>query len=76
MNLKEFIEKNEVTGFEMVGNLILSVIVDEALHGINVDTSNIEAGTLVEKVIDYQIVENNLLMINNYEYDLTQLDLL
>ena len=62
--LKEFISENDVTGFELVNNLILSVIVNETLYALEVDTSNIPGGTLVDNVTEFTVVGDELIISN------------
>jgi hypothetical protein len=66
--LKEFLEENEVAGFEMIGNLIINVIANGVTYGLNVDTSNIEAYTQLETVNEYEI-KDNILIVGNITLD-------
>jgi len=56
MKLKEFLEKNDVTGFEVIENqLVMNAIVNGASFGLNVDTSNIPGGTVLVQYTDFTI---------------------
>jgi hypothetical protein len=68
-SLKEFIEENEVTGFELIPNkVILNVIVGEKVYGIDIDTSKIESGIQLETVNEYEI-KDNILIVGNITLD-------
>lgn len=65
MTLKQFIEENQVTAFEVVPNiLIINVIVGEVEYGIDVDTSSIPFGTQLQKIEEF-IIEDDILTIGN-----------
>ena len=55
MTLKQFIEENNVTGFEKIGNLLFNVMVNNVPYGLDVDTSNIENNTPLETVTNFEI---------------------
>jgi hypothetical protein len=75
MTLKEFIEENQVTGFEKIEDLLINVVVNESSYGLDVDTSNIESGMILEIVVDFQIVED-ILYIENFTYNTNDINLL
>jgi hypothetical protein len=76
MTLKQFIEENQVTAFEVVPNvLILNAAVGEAEYGIDVDTSNIPFGTILQKVEEFTI-ENDILTVGNLSLNTAQTNML
>jgi len=72
MTLSQFIQENNVTAFEKVDELLLTVVVGEALYGLDVDTSNLMSGTPVERVTEFQI-EGNILTVSGIEYNTDEL---
>jgi hypothetical protein len=60
MTIKEFLQDNTLTAVETVDNLIINLVCGEALYGINVDTSNIQSGTLTSRRTDYTLIDNIL----------------
>ena len=64
MTLKELLETNDVTGFEIIpGQLIINVIIqNNIICGLNVDTSSIQNGTELIKETQFT-VENNILTV-------------
>ena len=64
MNLKTFLQENNATGFEMIpGVVIMSVLVGDATYAIDVDTSNIQGGTLLTRTEQWTI-ENDILTVD------------
>ena len=75
MNLKTFLETNNVSGFEIVPNvLILNVISNDAVYGLDVDTSNLVQTTLIT-VNEYSI-NNDILSVDNLTLDTNSTNLL
>jgi hypothetical protein len=65
MNLKTFLETNNVTCFDIIENtLILNVVDGEANYALDVDTSNIVENTPLIRVNEWTINEN-ILSIGN-----------
>jgi hypothetical protein len=60
MIIKEFLQDNTLTAVETVDNLIINLVCGEALYGIDVDTSNIQSGTLTTRRTDYTLIDNIL----------------
>lgn len=64
MNLKEFMQNKNITGFEIIPNvLILNIFIDNIPYGLDVDTSNIQAGTQLSKITNFTI-DNNILTVD------------
>lgn len=74
MTLKEFIVDKNITGFELVGETLINVLVDNIRYGISYDT-NIVAGTLVNGAYEWNIVED-ILTINDINYDISNINML
>jgi hypothetical protein len=64
MTIKEFLQDNTLTSVETVNDLIINLVCGESIYGIDVDTSNIESGTLLIRREDY-ILTNNILSVDN-----------
>lgn len=75
MTLKDFIVDKNITGFELVGATLINVLVDNIPYGLDSDTTNIIAGTLVENITEWIIV-GDILTINEVEYDMNIISLL
>lgn len=73
--LKQFISENEITGFTKVNETLISVVVDNTSYGLDSDTSNIQFGTVVTKITDFNIT-NDILTIDNVEYDINNINLI
>lgn len=81
MILKTFMQENNVTAFEIIPDvLILNVVVGEAVHALNVDTSNIQNGTQLVRVSDYAVEGDTLtvagMSLNTVETEMLGLDLI
>ena len=76
MTLKQFIEENNVSGFEKIGNLLFNVIVDDSIpYGLDIDTSNIMSNTPLERVNDFSI-DNDMLTVGDIIIDTNEVTLL
>lgn len=76
MNLKTFLEHNNVTAFEIIPNtLILNVFVDNVPYGLDVDTSNIPAGTVLSKITNFSI-DNNILTVDTLSLNIETTNML
>jgi hypothetical protein len=66
MTLKQFLEENTVTGFQIIPDtLIINIITDnDATNAIDVDTSNIVSGTQLANVNTFEIVGDTLTVSN------------
>jgi hypothetical protein len=73
MKLNEFLNQNIVTAFEYIENVtIINVIVEDSqIYGIDVDTSNIEAGTQVLKTSTFTIIDN-ILNVDGLELNISE----
>jgi len=76
MTLKQFTEKNNVTGFEKIGNLLFNVMVDNVPYGLNLDTSNIESNTLLETVTNFEIQGDLLVVEGEITINMNEITLL
>lgn len=76
MTLKQFIEENNVSGFEKIGNLLFNVIVDDSIpYGLDIDTSNIMSNTPLERVNDFSM-DNDILTVGDITIDTNEVTLL
>jgi len=64
MTLKEFLTDKTLTSVEITEqyNLIYNVYVDQAGYGLDIDTSNVEAGTQLTMRQDFTL-ENDILSV-------------
>lgn len=75
MTAKEFLEGKTLTAVETVENLVINLVIDEAIYGLDVDTSTIEAGTSVVRTEDFSI-EGDTLTTGDITVDLSTTDML
>jgi hypothetical protein len=61
MTLREFISENTVTSIQYVDDVIFNVICGDAVYGLDVDTSNIEGGTILLASTDFELTKNELI---------------
>ena len=73
--LKEFMQENQVTAFDVVNGIIINVVIGEAIYGLDVDTSNIVVGTKLIKTTEF-IVDGDLLTIDGVSINTTQINML
>ena len=71
----EFLQTNNLTAIEVIGDLVINLVVDNNVYGLDVDTSQIVSGTFLFKTTDYTIT-NNILEYNNQSLDLNIIYLL
>ena len=65
MNLKTFLENNDPNAFEIIPDLlILNIFVNDVPYALDVDTQNIQAGTILQKTTNFSINENILTVEN------------
>jgi hypothetical protein len=75
MKAKEFLEKNEISSVETVGDLIINLVVGDRIFGLMVDTSNLQVGNLVIRTEDF-IVEDDIIRVGDIILDLSTTDML
>jgi hypothetical protein len=76
MTLNEFLTDNIVTEFEYIEKItIINAVVGETIYGIDVDTSNINSGTLVTRTTDY-VINGDFLTIGNLELNILTTNML
>ena len=76
MNLKTFLQENNVTGFEMIpGVIIMNVLVGDTPYAIDIDTSNIQAGTLLTRTEQWTI-ENDILTVDGISLNTNETNML
>jgi hypothetical protein len=74
MNVKDFMITHPISGFEIIDNIILSVVSDEVAYAVEADTSSIECGRLVEVVTDFTI-EDDILSIGEIHININYINL-
>ena len=77
MTLKEFLQDKTLSAIETVDghNLIVNVYVNETCYGLNVDMSNIVAGTPLTKREDFTI-DGDTLSVDNISIDISKTEML
>jgi hypothetical protein len=60
MTAKEFLEGKTLTAVETVETLIINLVIEEAVYGLDVDTSGIEGGTTLTRTEDFNITDDVL----------------
>jgi hypothetical protein len=60
MTAKEFLEGKTLTAVETVETLIINLVIEEAVYGLDVDTSGIEGGTTLTRTEDFNITDDAL----------------
>ena len=77
MTLKEFLTDKTLTSVEITEdyNLIYNVYVDQTGYGLDIDTSNVEAGTQLIMREDFTL-ENDILSVAGISIDTTQINML
>ena len=77
MTLKEFLTDKTLTSVEITEqyNLIYNVYVDQAVYGLDIDTSNVEAGTPLQMRQDFTL-ENDILSVAGIFIDTAQTNML
>ncbi len=61
MTLKEFILNNSINNIQYIDSIILNVVCNSIVYGLDVDTSNIINGTLLKSSSDFIITDDNLI---------------
>ena len=77
MTLKEFLQDKTLSAVETVDghNLIINIYVDNAGYGLNIDTTNIVAGTSLTKREDFTLTED-ILSVDNITIDIATTEML
>jgi len=60
MKATEFLQDNTLTFIERTPDLILSLVIDTVTYGLDVDTSDLTADTVITRTTDFQITDNIL----------------
>ena len=77
MTLKEFLQDKTLSAVETVDghNLIVNIYVDETCYGLNVNMTNIVAGTMLTKREDFVLTDDTL-SIDDITLDITKTEML
>jgi hypothetical protein len=75
MTVQEFLNSKTLSSVEKTENLIINLVVSESVYGLNVDTSSIEAGTVLTRTSNFQI-EGNLLTCEGISIDISTTNML
>ena len=76
MNLKTFLQENNVTGFETIsGVIVMNVLVGDTSYAIDVDTSNILGGTSLTRTEQWTI-ENDILTVDGISLNINETNMI
>lgn len=77
MTLKEFLQDKTLSAVETVDghNLIVNIYVDETCYGLNVNMTNIVAGTMLTKREDFVLTDDTL-SIDDITIDMSKTEML
>lgn len=77
LTLKQFLFDKRITAIDTVDgfNLIINVYVDGACHGLNVDLSNVPAGTLLTTREDFNVT-GDILSVDGISIDVSKTEML
>ena len=77
MTLKEFLTDKTLTSVEITEqyNLIFNVYVDQAGYGLDIDTSNVVAGTQLTMRQDFTL-ENDILSVSGISVNTAEVNML
>jgi hypothetical protein len=75
MKATEFLQDNTLTFIERTPDLILSLVIDRVTYGLDVDTSDLTADTVITRTTDFQITDN-ILTSGDITVDLSSTDML
>ena len=75
MTIQEFLHEKTLSHIEIYGNLIINLVVDDDIYGLNVDTSHLESLSVLERTENF-IIDGNLLICGNITVDMTEINML
>ena len=77
LTLKQFIFGKRITAIDTVDgyDLIINAYVDDACYGLNIDLSNVPAGTSITTREDFTI-EGDILSIDGITLDMSKIEML
>ena len=77
MTLIEFLQDKTLSAVATVDghNLIVNIYVDETCYGLNVNMTNIVAGTMLTKREDF-VLTDDMLSIDNITLDMSKIEML
>ena len=75
MTLKEFSLENKIIGLELYQDILINVVVNNSSYGLDVDTSNIVAGSQLTYQEDFYIFEN-ILSYSDIQINMDEINML
>jgi hypothetical protein len=75
MTAKELLEGKTLNSVEKADSLIINLIVDDLLYGLDVDTSTLESGTSLTNTTSFTI-KGDILTVGKSKLDLSTTNLL
>lgn len=75
MTAKEFLEGKTLTAVETVNSLIINLVIDEAVYGMDVDTSNLVFDTPLIRTENF-LIEGDILTVGELSLDLVDTEML
>jgi hypothetical protein len=75
MTINEYLNGRTITAVEVIQDLIFNIFIGEEVMGLDVDTSNIPSGSVLEYRTDFQ-VNGDLLTVDNITINLNETNVL
>lgn len=75
MTAKEFLEGKTLNAIELIDDIVLNLVVEQSVFGLNVDTSGIQAGRYLTRTEDF-VIENDVLKTEEIELNLSTTNML
>jgi hypothetical protein len=75
MTIQEFLYEKTLSHIEIYGNLIINLVVDNDIYGLNVDTGHLESLLVLERTDNF-VIDGNLLICDNITVDMTEISML
>jgi hypothetical protein len=75
MTIQEFLNEKTLSHIEIYGNLIINIVVDNVVYGLNIDTSHIESSIILERTDNF-VIEGNYLICGDINVDISSTDML
>jgi hypothetical protein len=75
MTINEYLNGRTITAVEVIQDLIFNIFIGEEVMGLDVDTSNIPSGSVLQYRTDFQ-VNGDLLTVDNITINLNETNVL
>jgi hypothetical protein len=75
MKLKDFLQGKKLQALEGTEDLIINILTDKGLYGLDVDTSEIPGGTVLTTYEDFTI-EGDIIKVSDLELDTDKIEIM